>query len=243
VVSAGYRAYLALPDVESVTEGHVLIVPMQHHLSMLEADSDTWDEVKNFIKCLVRMWATQARRVVFYETLLSLKPQAHAVLEAVAVAEPVFAQLPGVFKQSLRMAGAEFSTHRKLIEFTPQRPFRAAMVPHLPYFAVSWDPNFTTGYGHIIENPDRDTTRDADPFDVDEMAAGPLTGSAAFDRLFARDLIASVIQDVAADSGTDAPDRVYGKPRRRSESAKLHAKSAFEATWKPFDWTRQLTDA
>lgn len=42
----GTRTYLATTLFEELTPGHCLIVPIQHHLSMLEADDDVWDEVK-----------------------------------------------------------------------------------------------------------------------------------------------------------------------------------------------------
>jgi hypothetical protein len=46
MVCLGTRTYLSLPQYEPLVDGHALIVPLQHHLSMLEADDDTWDEVK-----------------------------------------------------------------------------------------------------------------------------------------------------------------------------------------------------
>jgi hypothetical protein len=46
VISMGTRAYLSRTINEDLVEGHCLIVPIQHHLSMLEADDDVWDEVR-----------------------------------------------------------------------------------------------------------------------------------------------------------------------------------------------------
>jgi diadenosine tetraphosphate (Ap4A) HIT family hydrolase len=46
MVSLGTRVYLALTEFEELVSGHCLIVPLQHHLSMLESDDDTWEEVK-----------------------------------------------------------------------------------------------------------------------------------------------------------------------------------------------------
>jgi hypothetical protein len=42
----GTRAYLSCTVHEELVKGHCLIVPIQHHLNMLEGDDDTWDEVK-----------------------------------------------------------------------------------------------------------------------------------------------------------------------------------------------------
>lgn len=46
MVALGTRAYLSLPLTEPLVDGHSLIVPTQHHLSSLEADDDTWDEIR-----------------------------------------------------------------------------------------------------------------------------------------------------------------------------------------------------
>ena len=46
VIAMGTRAYLSCTLFEELVEGHCYIVPIQHHLSMLEADDDVWDEVK-----------------------------------------------------------------------------------------------------------------------------------------------------------------------------------------------------
>lgn len=48
MVSLGYRAYLALPNVVEVSKGHCLIVPVQHVTSTLECDDDVWDEIRVF---------------------------------------------------------------------------------------------------------------------------------------------------------------------------------------------------
>jgi hypothetical protein len=46
VVAMGHRTYLACTQNEELVDGHCLIVPLQHHLSMLEMDDDDWDEVR-----------------------------------------------------------------------------------------------------------------------------------------------------------------------------------------------------
>lgn len=40
------RCYLSCTPTQELVEGHCLIVPIQHHLTMLEGDDDVWDEVK-----------------------------------------------------------------------------------------------------------------------------------------------------------------------------------------------------
>lgn len=46
VVSMGTRAYLSRTVNDELVDGHCLIVPIQHHLTMLEGDDDVWDEVR-----------------------------------------------------------------------------------------------------------------------------------------------------------------------------------------------------
>jgi hypothetical protein len=46
VVAMGTRVYLSCTLNEELVEGHCLIVPIQHHLNMLEGDDDVWDEVR-----------------------------------------------------------------------------------------------------------------------------------------------------------------------------------------------------
>ena len=173
VVSSGTRVYLALPEYESLTEGHCLIVPMQHHLSSLEAEDDTWDEIRNFMKCLIQMAAAKGESMVFYETVLSLKAQKHTFIEAVPVPADVQQILPGVFKESLMMVEEEWSQNAKVIDFAKKAGaggFRRSMVPQLPYFMVQWDHRGERGYGHVIEKSDGALVDHghADSFDVDE---------------------------------------------------------------------------
>ena len=46
VIAMATRCYLSCTPTQELVEGHCLIVPIQHHLTMLEGDDDVWDEVK-----------------------------------------------------------------------------------------------------------------------------------------------------------------------------------------------------
>lgn len=46
MVALGTRAYLGLVENEELVPGHCRIVPIQHHFSSLDADDETWDEIK-----------------------------------------------------------------------------------------------------------------------------------------------------------------------------------------------------
>ena len=45
-VAMGTRVYLSCTLTEELVPGHCLIVPIQHHLNMLEGDDDVWDEMR-----------------------------------------------------------------------------------------------------------------------------------------------------------------------------------------------------
>jgi len=42
----GTRCYLACTTQQELVPGHCHIVPIQHHLCMLEGDDELWDEVR-----------------------------------------------------------------------------------------------------------------------------------------------------------------------------------------------------
>lgn len=52
IIAMGPRAYLSCNLTEGLVDGHCLIVPIQHHLTMLEGDDDVWDEVR--VRTLLR---------------------------------------------------------------------------------------------------------------------------------------------------------------------------------------------
>lgn len=174
VVALGTRAYLACTPTEPLVEGHCIIAPIEHRLSTLEMDDDDWEEVKNFMKCLMRMHAERGKRVVFFETVLSLRQQRHSYVECVPVPAADFDELPGFFRQGILSAESEWSQHKKLIDFS-QRPggFRRMLTPKLPYFAVLWDYRGESGYGHVIEGQDQDDDAGAFP----RYFAGEIIGS------------------------------------------------------------------
>ena len=46
VIAIGTQVYLSCTLNDELVKGHCLIVPIQHHLNMLEGDDDVWDEVR-----------------------------------------------------------------------------------------------------------------------------------------------------------------------------------------------------
>ncbi|KAG6841263.1 hypothetical protein C0991_000403 [Blastosporella zonata] len=223
VVAMGTRVYLSCTLTDELVDGHCLIVPIQHHLSMLEGDDDVWDEVRNFMKCLMRMFAEEDKGVVFYETVITLKWQKHTVIECVPLPWEQFELIPGYFKESILASEAEWSQHKKLIDFSA-RPggFRRAMVPNLPYFMVQFDHKGEKGYGHVIEGND---TGDGDMLEEGEKGGGD------FPSYFAGEIIGGVLE---------LEPRRWRRPKRIEVRANKDRVLQFKKKYDKFDWTGMI---
>ncbi|KAF6757552.1 CwfJ C-terminus 1-domain-containing protein-like protein [Ephemerocybe angulata] len=225
VIAMGTRTYLSCTLTEELVPGHCLIVPIQHHLTMLEGDDDVWDEIKNFMKCLMKMFSEEDKGVIFYETVISLKWQKHTVIECLPLPWEIYDLIPGYFKESILASEAEWSQHKKLIDFSA-RPggFRRAMVPNLPYFMVQFDYKGEKGYGHVIEG-----TADAGEHE-DGLEEGE-KGGGEFPSYFAGEIIGSVLELEA---------RRWRRPKRVSPASNKDRVEGFQAKYKAFDWTGML---
>lgn len=58
-VSVGMHVYMAMPEQGSLVPGHVMLLPVEHASSFREADDDAYEELKNFQKCLIQMFALE----------------------------------------------------------------------------------------------------------------------------------------------------------------------------------------
>lgn len=61
VIAMGTLVYLSCTTTEELVDGHCLIVPIQHHLTMLEADDNVWDEVKVSLSLTTHLFIHQLR--------------------------------------------------------------------------------------------------------------------------------------------------------------------------------------
>ncbi|KAH7926464.1 hypothetical protein BV22DRAFT_1008965 [Leucogyrophana mollusca] len=228
VIAMGTRAYLSCTLSEELVDGHCLIVPIQHHLTTLEADDDVWDEMRNFMKSVMRMFAEEDKGVVFYETVITLKWQKHTVIECVPLPWEHFDDIPQYFKESILASEAEWSQHKKLIDFSA-RPggFRRAMVPNLPYFMVQFDHKGEKGYGHVIEG----TGDSAAAGDEDGALDEGEKGGGDFPRYFAGEIIGNVL---------DIQARRWLRPRKIDFRLHKDRVAKFKQKYDKFDWTGMI---
>ncbi|EEF35967.1 nucleic acid binding protein, putative [Ricinus communis] len=152
VVSIANFSYLMLPQWQSVVPGHCCILPMQHDSSTRTVDNNVWEEIRNFKKCLIMMFAKQEKDLVFLETVMGLAQQRrHCLIECVPLPREIAKQAPLYFKKAIDEAEDEWSQHnaKKLID-TSQKGLRGSIPKDFPYFHVEFGLN--KGFVHVIDD-------------------------------------------------------------------------------------------
>ncbi|KAN0069710.1 Protein similar to CwfJ C-terminus 1 domain containing protein [Elaphomyces granulatus] len=215
VVSLATRVYLTLPTEPELSEGSACIVPIQHRTNLLECDDDEWEEIRNFMKSLTRLYHDQGRDVIFYENAAHPHRKRHAAMEAVPLPHGLGETSPAFFKEAILAADDEWTQHKKLIDTLAKarqglgkQAFRRTLAKEMPYFHVWFV--LDGGLGHVVEDPDRWPRGD----------------------LFARETIGGIL-----DLGPDVVRR-QGRWNKNGD----RRVDGFRKRWRKFDWTRVLTD-
>lgn len=152
VVAIANFSYLMLPKQQPVAPGHCCILPMQHVPSTRAVDDDVWQEIRNFKKCLIMMFAKQEKEVVFLETVMGLAQQRrHCIVECIPLPHEIAKEAPLYFKKAIDEAEDEWSQHnaKKLID-TSVKGLRGSIPEHFPYFHVEFGLN--KGFVHVIDD-------------------------------------------------------------------------------------------
>ncbi|KAL1964706.1 hypothetical protein VTN77DRAFT_6732 [Rasamsonia byssochlamydoides] len=216
VISLATRVYLTLPTEPELSEGSATIVPIQHRTNLLECDDDEWEEIRNFMKSLTRMYHDQGRDVIFYENAAHPHRKRHAAMEAVPLPYSLGETSPAFFKEAILAADSEWTQHRKLIDTLAKAKqglgklaFRRTLAKEMPYFHVWFE--LDGGLGHIVE-------------DLHKWPPGDL---------FARETLGGML---------DLPPDVIKRQGRWSRGGDRRV-DGFKKRWRKFDWTRVLTEA
>ena len=217
-VSYGNLAYLMLPEAGRLVPGHCIIAPVNHCASSRAADEDVWDEMRNFKKCLVKMFASKNQECCFIETVVKLGGgglgavgaalSKHTVVECIPLPYDVAERAPMYFKKAIDEAESEWSTHdsKKCISTAPPKGLRGSVPPNFPYFHVEF--NMTGGFVHVIDDDDK--------WRVD----------------FGRDVLIGLL---------DLPENTTRAKKRPLPPAVLKREmDQFLDMWDPHDWTKQL---
>jgi hypothetical protein len=215
LISLATRVYLTLPTEPELSEGGAVIVPIEHRTNLLECDDDEWEEIRNFMKCLTRMYHDQGRDVVFYENAAAPHRKMHAAMQAVPLPYNLGETAPAFFKEAILSSDEEWTQHKKLIDTAARardglgkQAFRRSIAKEMPYFHAWFE--IDGGLGHIVEDSNRWPKGD----------------------LFAREIIGGML-DVE-------PDVIKRQGRWTRVDKRLED---FQKRWRKFDWTRVLTDS
>lgn len=215
IVSLATRVYLTLPTEPELADGGAVIVPIQHRVNLLECDDDEWEEIRNFMKSLTRMYHDQGRSVIFYENAAAPNRHLHAAMNVVPLPYSLGETAPAFFRESILSTAEEWTQHKKLIDTLKMAKsgggrgtFRRALAKEMPYFHVWFE--LDGGLGHVVEDEGRWPKGD----------------------LFAREIIGGML---------DSDASVIKKQGRwnRGGDARMEG---FKKRWRKFDWTRVLMD-
>ncbi|XP_005378078.1 PREDICTED: CWF19-like protein 2 [Chinchilla lanigera] len=149
IVAIGVKVYLCLPNFRSLSEGHCLIVPLQHHRAATLLDEDIWEEIQMFRKSLVKLFEDKGLDCIFLETNMSMKKQYHMVYECIPLPKEVGDMAPVYFKKAIMESDEEWSMNKKLIDLS-SKDIRKSVPRGLPYFSVDF--GLQGGFAHVIED-------------------------------------------------------------------------------------------
>nr|XP_046149376.1 CWF19-like protein 2 [Oncorhynchus gorbuscha] len=149
LIAIGTKVYLSLPGGVSLTEGHCLITPLQHHCSATGLDEDVWAEIQVFRRALVQMFESQDQDCVFMETHMNPKRRQHMVLECIPLPRELGDMAPIYFKKAIMECDEEWAMNKKVVDLS-SKDIRHAVPRGLPYFSVDF--GLQGGFAHVIEN-------------------------------------------------------------------------------------------
>ncbi|KAJ4296623.1 Pre-mRNA-splicing factor cwf19 [Kalmusia sp. IMI 367209] len=214
IISLATRVFLTLPTEPEISEGGAVIVPIQHRTNLLECDDDEWEEIRNFMKCLTRMYHDQGRDVVFYENAANPGRKLHAAMNAVPIPFELGETAPAFFREAILSSDSDWSQHKPIIDTLKasrsgqgKAAFRRSLAKEMPYFHVWFE--LDGGMGHIVEDERRWPKSD----------------------LFAREVLGGMLDldiEVVKRQGR------WVKGDRRVDG--------FRKRWTKFDWTRVLAN-
>lgn len=153
-IAVGARAYLSLPSTAPLVPGHCLISTIEHETASVRVDDETWDELRNFKKCLAQLFAHQGRSVVFLETVTPLKQKRHLTIECLPLTKAQAADAPLFFKREIDEQGAQWASHKKIID-TRGKDLRNCIPRQADFAYFHAEFSLGGGFATIVEEEDR----------------------------------------------------------------------------------------
>ncbi|KAI0575070.1 Cell cycle control protein cwf19 [Pyrenophora tritici-repentis] len=157
IVSLATRIFLTLPTEPEISTGGAVIVPIQHRTNLVECDDDEWEEIRNFMKSLTRMYHDQGRDVVFYENAAFPGRKGHAAMNVVPIPFELGDTAPAFFKEAILESAGDWTQHKPIIDTAKasrnglgKQAFRRSLAKEMPYFHVWFE--LDGGLGHVVED-------------------------------------------------------------------------------------------
>lgn len=152
VIATGTRVYLTLGPSPELAPYSAVIVPIAHYKNTLGCETDEWEEIRNFQKCLAMMYMSMNMGVVFYENSARPWRLGHACIYCVPVPLHLVDDVAPFFQEAFLTSDTEWSQHRKVINTQGKGKlgFQASIAKEAPYVHV-WL-TIDGGLGHIVED-------------------------------------------------------------------------------------------
>lgn len=235
IISASPRVYLARPPYPALSKSTVLIIPREHRPNLLHCDDDEWEEIRNYMKCLIQMWVKGRgyAGVVFYEnavaaglsgdeatsTSQSQRDMAHGCMYAVPIKDEYdFRDIRAMFQEGMLNNDEEWSQHRKIIDtqkiaFQLAKDHDKSAAKHAVRKSLAKEaPYFHVwldingGLGHIVEDRRKWPRND----------------------LFAREILGNLLRvDIT---------KIRRTPRWENNDGNEKAVWEYQSFWNKFDW-------
>lgn len=118
ILSLGEHAYLSIPQGQApIVQGHCQIVPMEHVLSVNEADEEVYEEIIKFKAALHRMYTAQGRSCIFLETAYQFQRNRHAIIDVLPMDKEAVMDAPLFFSKAI-VEAEEWTQNKRLIDTT-----------------------------------------------------------------------------------------------------------------------------
>ena len=96
-------------------------MPIEHYYSITEVEEEVYDEIRNFMKCLVVDFDSKDFELIFFENAFNFKAMPHCFVEVVAIPRKIAARSEVYFKKGLEDLESEWSTHKKIIDISKDK--------------------------------------------------------------------------------------------------------------------------
>eukprot|EP00494_Astrolonche_serrata_P033576 UN33845 len=149
-IALGLNTYLALRPHVPISKGNCVIVPLDHNTALRKVDGQIYEEIRYFMKCLVKMFAAQGRSCIFMESALGDKH--HAFMECIPIKNELFKDADVYFRKAIMEGDVMWNTNKRLIE-TKEKGLMRSVPTHMPYFHVEF--GMDGGFLHVIEDAEK----------------------------------------------------------------------------------------